>query len=90
MLRVLMKKVLTSSYVLATLRSFDMKILHLEGRQAVFPVDVQTHQLIVKERSERLREEARPSRSVGWKRERRADDQASRALLARALRAARV
>jgi len=56
----------------------------------VYPVDVQTQSLIAKEHAARLRDQARPSRSVGLKRDRRADDQAPRALLARAIRPARV
>ena len=56
----------------------------------MYPVDVQTQSLITKEHAARLREQARPSRSVGLKRDSRADDQAPRALLARAIRPARV
>ena len=57
----------------------------------MFPVDTQTQQLISREHTERLREAmARPARDVGLKCERRDDDQASRALLARALRTARI
>ena len=57
----------------------------------VFAVDTQTQNLITREHTERLRQAmARPARDVGLRRERRDDDQTSRALLARALRTARV
>ena len=56
----------------------------------MYPVDVKTQNLITEEHAAHLRKMARPSRSVGLKRDRRADDQASRPLLARALRAARI
>ena len=57
----------------------------------MFPVDTETQNLITREHTERLREAmARPARDVGLRRDRRDDDKASRPLLARALRAARV
>ena len=57
----------------------------------MFPVDTQTRNLIAREHTERLREAmARPARGVGLPRDFRDDDQASRPLLARALRVARI
>ena len=57
----------------------------------MFPVDTQTQNLIIREHTERLRETMdQPSKAVGLRRDRRDDDKASRPLLARALRAARV
>ncbi len=56
----------------------------------VFAVDTQTQSLITREHTARLRQMARPARDVGLPRERRDDDQTSRALLARTLRTARV
>ena len=57
----------------------------------MFPVDSQTQQLLARERADRLRETmARPPRRIGLRRGARDDDQASRPLLARALRAARI
>ena len=54
----------------------------------MFPVDNETQNLITREHTERLREAmARPARDVGLRRDRRDDDQSSRPLLARALRA---
>ena len=56
----------------------------------VFAVDTQTQSLITREHTARLRQMARPAMDVGLPRERRDDDQTTRALLARTLRTARV
>ena len=56
----------------------------------VFAVDTQAQNLITREHTDRVRQMAQPARDVGLPRERRGDDQTSRALLARTLRTARV
>src|SRR5207247_415234 len=63
----------------------------LPRREAtVYPVDVKTQNLVSREHAERLRDQAQPPRDVGLKRDRRAHDPATRALLARAFRPARI
>jgi hypothetical protein len=57
----------------------------------MFPMDVDTRNLLSREHAERLRKAgAQPPRRVGLRRGGRDDAQALRPLLARALRAARV